>query len=214
MPSGGELLIWQHPLVFCTQIFISIASRITHKSSKVQSSFIKHFFFYGHHRGDLAATHLMDKDSDGLGWSVSFMIYYGYYFYNDSSGLQGCSTVELKSSFVWPVTCILFARQHYTLDIWPLAGAGAEATGVKWFGCTADWGESTDSPLDHEDQVTWMVEHCGSVLVSEGACHCKASGVRLGPRLTPFCCGVLISYFAPCISGYFPEKWRGWIKNP
>ena len=53
--------------MFCTQIFISIASRITHKSSKVQSSFIKHFFFYGHHRGDLAATHLMDKDPDGLG---------------------------------------------------------------------------------------------------------------------------------------------------
>ena len=97
------------------------------------------------------------------GSSVSVTIYYGYYFYNDSSGLQGCSTVELKSSFVWPVTCILFARQHYTLDIWPLAAAGAEATGVKWFGCTVDWGESTDAPLDHEDQVTWMVEHGGSV---------------------------------------------------
>lgn len=147
----------------------------------------------------------MDKDPGGLGWSVSFMIYYGYYFYNDSSGLQGYSMVELKSSFVWPVTCILFARRRYTLDIWPLAAAGAEATGVKWFGCTVDWGESTDSPLDHEDQVTWMVEHWQRA-ATEGACHCKASGAHLGPRLTPFCCGVLIKLLCFLDFRLFPWK--------
>lgn len=139
---------------------------------------------------------------------LSFMIYYGYYycyhFHNsDSSGLQGCSTVEFKSFFVWPLTCILFAQQHYALRHLASCSCGAEPTGVKWFGCTVDWWDSTDSqftlfPLNYEDQVTRMWEHCGSMLGSGGACHCKPGGVHLGPRLIPFCCGIL-SYFAPWI---------------
>lgn len=124
-----------------------------------------------------------------------------------------CKDVALlfKSFFVWPLTCILFAQQHYALRHLAACSCGTEATGVKWFGCTVDRWDSTDSqftlfPLDYEDQVPRMWEHCGNVLGSGGACHCKPGGVHLGPRLIPFCCGILIKLLCPLDFRLVPWK--------
>lgn len=137
---------------------------------------------------------------------------------NDSSSFCECSTVQFKSTFLWPLACTQFTQQHYALDISPLAAMGTETIGFKWFGCTEDWWKSKDpsvlfSSLEHEDWMTRSVEQCCTMLVSERACRCKSRDAHLDPRLASFCCEILIKSLYSLDFRLVPEKTGGGMRD-